>query len=41
MHSIYRENIKNIFEYSNERTQTTLNEYNFTIYNRKDLYDIK
>ena len=41
MHLIRRENVKNIFEYLNERTQTKFHEYNFTIYIKENLYDIK
>ena len=41
MHSIYRENAENIFEHLNERTQTALNEHNFTIHNEKDLHNMK
>ena len=41
MHLIRRQNVKNIFKHSNERTQTAFDEYNFTIYNKKDLYDMK
>ena len=41
MHSIYRENVKNIFKHLNKRTQATLNKYNFIIYNEKDLQDMK
>ena len=41
MRSIRHENIENIFEHSDKRTQTIFNEYNFIIYNRKSLHDIK
>ena len=41
MHSIYCENIDNLSKFSNERTQIAFNEYDFIIYNKKDLYNIK
>ena len=41
MHSIRRRNVKNVFEYLNERTQITFNEHDFIIYNKKDSHDIK
>ena len=41
MYIIRYRNSKNIFEYLNKRTQTAVNEYNFTIYNKKDLHNIR
>ena len=41
MHSIHRENVENIFKHLNERTQTALNEHNFTIHNKKNSHNIK
>ena len=41
MHQIHRENVKNIFEHLNERTQTAFSEHDFTIYNEKNLYNKK
>ena len=41
MHSIRRRDAENVFKHSNERTQTTFDEYNFTIYNEKDSHDMK
>ena len=40
-HSIRRQNVKNIFEHSNERTQTMLDKHNFTIHNKKDSQNMK
>ena len=41
MHLIRREDVKNIFKHLNMRTQTTFNEYNFTIYDKKNSHNIK
>ena len=41
MHLIRRQNVKNVFEYLNERTQTAFDEHNFIIYNKKDLQNMK
>ena len=41
MHSIRCKNVKNTFEHLNKSTQTTFNEHDFTINNKKDLHDIK
>ena len=41
MHSIRRRSAENAFEYLNERTQTALNEHDFTIHNEKNLHDMK
>ena len=35
MHLIRCENIKNVFEHLNKRTQTTFNEHDLTIHNKK------
>ena len=40
-YSICRENVKNVFEHSNERTQTTFNKHNFTIHNKKNSHNMK
>ena len=36
-----RENVKNVFEHLNKYMQTALHKYIFTIYNEKDLHDMK
>ena len=41
MHLIRRQDVKNVFEYLNERTQTTLDEHDFTIHNKKNSHDMK
>ena len=41
MHLIRRQDVENVFKHLNERTQTTLDEHNFTIYNEKDSHDMK
>ena len=41
MHLIRRENVENIFEHLNERTQTTLNKHDFTIYNKRNSHNMK
>ena len=41
MHLIRRKNVKNIFKYLNEYTQTAFNKHDFTIHNKKDLHDMK
>ena len=41
MYSIRRRNVKNVFKYLNERTQTTFDEHDLTIHNRKNSHDMK
>ena len=41
MHSIRRQDVENVFEHLNERTQTTLDKYDFTIYNEKNSHNMK
>ena len=41
MYLMRRKNVKNIFEYLNERTQTAFNEHDSIIYNEKDSHKIK
>ena len=41
MYCIRREDVKNIFEHLNKRTQTTLSKHDFIIHKKKNSHNIK
>ena len=41
MHSLRSQNVVNVFKHVNERTQTTINKYNFAIYHEENSYHMK